>query len=89
MTKNQALKILIRHQLWRLGSDRVKMTDAKELTAALDVAIDFMRASKQDAKTMWSGVSLATALKKVDASIKKDAQLNPMRYAKKWHFLIP
>jgi hypothetical protein len=52
MTKNQALKTLINHQKWRLGSDRVKMTGAKELTEALNIAIDFMKESKKDAKTM-------------------------------------
>ena len=47
MTKKQALKILINHQLWRLGSDRVKMTDAKELTAALNIAIENLKEVKK------------------------------------------
>jgi hypothetical protein len=46
MTKKQALKILVNHQLWRLGSDRVKMTDAKELTEAMNIAIEVLKESK-------------------------------------------
>ena len=50
MTKKQALKILVSHQKWRLGSDRVKMTDAKELTEAINFAIDFLKYTKETEK---------------------------------------
>ena len=46
MTKKQALKILVNHQLWRLGSEHVKMTDVKELTEALNIAIDHLKEVK-------------------------------------------
>lgn len=46
MTKKQALKILVNHQKWRLGSDRVKMTDVKELTEAINIAIDVLKDQK-------------------------------------------
>ena len=46
MTKKQALKILVNHQKWRLGSDRVKMDLPKELTVAINIAIEVLKESK-------------------------------------------
>lgn len=57
MTSKQVIEILTNHQLWRLGSDDVKMTDAKELTAALDIAINVLRNATLDGQLpIWSVV---------------------------------
>ena len=47
MTKKQALKILVSHQLWRLGDyENVTPTDSKKLTEALNIAIEVLKDSK-------------------------------------------
>ena len=42
MTKEQALKILIAHNKWRLGAE-TEMQDPKEITAAINVAIESLK----------------------------------------------
>ena len=43
MTLRQAHKVLSKHQKWRMGDDRVKATDPKELTQAMEIAINIMK----------------------------------------------
>lgn len=45
MTLHEAIKILKDHQIWRLGAD-AKPTEPKELTEALDVAINILERLK-------------------------------------------
>jgi hypothetical protein len=39
MTLKEAIEVLSQHQKWRKGDDSQPMTDPKELTEALDIAI--------------------------------------------------
>lgn len=45
MTKKEALDILENHQKWRLGDDEVEATNPKELSNALDLAIECLKSS--------------------------------------------
>jgi hypothetical protein len=47
---NYAKRVLIRHNLWRLGGDDVP-TDPKELTKAMNIAIEVLDAAEADEKT--------------------------------------
>lgn len=42
MTKEQAIKILIEHNKWRLGAE-IQMQDPKEITAAINLAIEILK----------------------------------------------
>jgi hypothetical protein len=42
MTLKQAHKVLSKHQKWRKGDERVKQTTPKELTQAMDIAIEVL-----------------------------------------------
>lgn len=42
MTYEEAIKVLVHHQNWRTGCD-IEPTDVKQLTKAIDVAVDALR----------------------------------------------
>jgi hypothetical protein len=45
MTLNQAIKVLKHHQKWRKGAD-IKPTEPRELTEALEIAINKLETIK-------------------------------------------
>lgn len=45
MTLKQAIKVLERHNKWRLGAE-IKATEPKELTEAIEVAINILKGLK-------------------------------------------
>ena len=46
MTNDKALEVLIKHQDWRLGAE-IDMQDPKEITAAINVAIEVLTNNKK------------------------------------------
>lgn len=45
MTKQEAIKVLSDYQKWRKGDDSIKATEPKELTEAIEFALNFMKHS--------------------------------------------
>ena len=43
MTLKQAVKALSNHQKWRKGSETIPQTDPKELSEALEIAINILK----------------------------------------------
>jgi hypothetical protein len=47
MSLIEAIKVLEQHQKWRLGDDAQPMTEPKQLSEALDIAINLLSGGKQ------------------------------------------